>query len=79
MTCRIGKNSITCIRGSSNLSRMKSVVEDTKGTQWYCEFTKEQLDMLGDMNVIDVFNDKGQFKKKFIKSYLTHITDVPKD
>ena len=81
MTCRIGKNKITCTRGDrgANLARMKSIVKDTKGAHWLCEYTKDQFNTLNDMYSVDVYNEKGQLEKKFIKSYLTHINDVPKD
>lgn len=69
-----GVTSISCVRGP--LSTKRSIVKDRLGNEWHCKLTKEEFKKKAENFHLEVFNDKGLFEKKFIKSYLTLVRDL---
>ena len=68
-------NKIKCIRGP--VADMNIVVKDKQGTEWYSKLTKEQFikyDKAGETSV-QVYDQTGQPAKKFLKSFLTFVSE----
>lgn len=68
MSCQFGKNSIICMRG--NQKKFNGKVTDRQGNIWFVEISREEFDKDPE---IEVFDEKGKNRKKFMKQYLTWI------
>ncbi len=74
MACRIGKNSITCSRGLSSLSRI--VIKDKQGNEWFCALTKERFETLPDMEAVAIYKTGHKDTKKYVRKFLTFVREV---
>lgn len=66
----LGKNSITCFRGSTPLAKMKMKVRDKKDNEWYCKCSEEEFNRYEDSRAVEVYDNKGHLAKKFLKGFL---------
>ena len=60
--------SFTCFRGSK--SKMKSLVQDMAGKDYYCLYDKEDFDLFPEMRTVEVYDANTMETKKFIKKFL---------
>lgn len=78
MTCKIveenGTVRIECSRGP--ISKMKLIVEDKQGNQWFVQDDKYKFDIFPEMRSIDVYDDNGRFAKKFVKKFLKIVKEL---
>ncbi len=65
--------SITCIRGGTAVTKakMKSIVKDRVGNEYYCMYGKDDFKIFPDMRPVDVYTMDTLTLKKFVNKYLT--------
>jgi hypothetical protein len=67
-------NKIKCIRGP--VADMNIIVKDKQGTEWYSKLTKDQFTKhFQDDYGVQVYDQAGQPAKKFLKGFLTFISE----
>jgi len=71
MPCYLGKNSITCYRGQQK--KYNGKVKDRQGNIWFVEISKKEFDKDTE---IEVFNENGKVRKKFMRQYLIWIESL---
>jgi len=71
MPCYLGKNSITCYREQQK--KYNGKVKDRQGNIWFVEISKKEFDKDTE---IEVFNENGKVRKKFMRQYLIWIREL---
>ena len=70
----IKNNKIKCINGP--VADMNIIVKNKQGVEWYSKLTKEQFtEHCKDNYSVQVFDQAGQPVKKYVKSFLTFVSE----
>ena len=72
--CTVEGNKIKCVRGS--LAKMQSRIKDNQNNEYYCKLSKKMFDELNVKVGVEVFDDKGIYTKKFVRSYLSFVEEL---
>jgi hypothetical protein len=59
--------------------KLKSIVKDKQDVEWRCKLSKEEFNRQKEDYVVEVYNDRKIFVKKYLKSFLTFIKNTSKE
>jgi hypothetical protein len=66
---------ISCYQGSK--AKMKSIVLDKAGNEYYCMFNKDDFKLFPDMRPVEIYDLKTMEIRKFVKKFLVIKEDLP--
>ena len=56
--------------------KMKSIIKDNKGVEYFCLDTKDSFDLFPENRTVEIFEKDTLNSKKFRKEFLVYVKDI---